>query len=520
LQTTKNLFTTSKLYNTIKKKTFNKTGVNPYIQQFKYYYIIHKIIADKTFHKGNYVGCKLNIDALTALFGCKDSQSSAMVNDLKDWGIIYRTAKATVKVDAARWALTEAYQHDRYSIMVADIHDAGFIKKLINNDQNEVNKTVKQLKNNIQLLSLNQEGINYLNNKYPYLSSFLSPTTPTIERGVDRNTAFKVSKTKISGQKEPQFLLGGCEIDQIDLPLIQILMGDFNSTRPDEMSRIFNNLTNLKRDFRVYVNFNGQPLMMTDISNSQVLISVAAIKKQYSIRSGIGLAGLPEDIRLYQELAESGLFYEFLIEKVVYAGDRTKFKKQFFTDVFFSKVAKWSTPIKDAFIESFPTVYEIIVELKAKDYKQFAVSMQRLEANIMIDTVAKKMVKAGKLILTLHDAIVCTNEDDLQLAEQLISDAMVKYDISPKFKRESNEVKVETITEEYNEELDTVTMIMSGTTYHFGNHSLLNITDKVEIKELREKLIYSQTNTVYFKNKIYEFAKATDGNEVMILMVA
>ncbi|MES2827837.1 MAG: hypothetical protein V4687_06775 [Bacteroidota bacterium] len=510
------------MYNKIKELTFQKSGVDPYIQQFKYYYIVHKIIADNTFHKGNYVGCKLNIDTLTALFGCRDSQSSAMVNDLVKWGIIVETEKFKFKRSSTRYALTDTYLHDRYTIMDAHVSDAGFIKKLINSDQNEINKTLKQLKYNIQLLTLNQAGLDYLNFKYSYISSCISPSSLTLKKALDQKTAFNVSKTKILDQREPQFLLGGYEVDQIDLPLIQILLGDFNSTRPDEMSRVYNNLTNLKREFRQFIEFNGKPLIMTDVNSSQVLISVAAIKKQYSISSGKGLLGLPDDIKHYQSLAESGLFYEFLMEKAGHNGDRTKFKKQFFTDVFFSKVANWSTPIKDAFINAFPTVYKIINELKAKDYKQFAISMQKLEANIMIDTVAKKMVKAGKLVLTLHDAIVCTSEDDLQFAEQLISDAMVKYDISPKFKREGTGVHLEKISEEYNEELDTVTLIVNNATYHFANHNIIlsNVSEQSEIDELREKLMGSQTGSVYFKNKIYEFAKAIDGNETLILLVA
>ena len=480
--TTKNFFTTYRIHEEITTHTFQKKGVNPYIQQYKYLYIIHKIIADKSFHKGDYVGCKLNTKNLTVLFGNKHAQVCAMIKDLESWGLIYKTAKATIGIDAARYAITNNFNANRIAIIPVDITDAGFIKKLIDYDKIEINKTVKQLGINIHNLSLSNYCYSYLNNKY-HNTIFLS-----IDGVVDSKTPLTVSKTMILDDKKPKFLLGGVEIDMVDLPLIQIHLKDFNTSRPDDKSRVYNNLTNLKREFRQYVLFNGKPLMMTDISNSQPLLSVAAVKKQYSITSGIGMLGLPDNIIKYQKLAESGKFYEYLIEKSGYTGDRGIFKKTFFKDVFFSKVTKaWTTPIKDAFIQEFPNVYNLINQLKAKDYKDFAVSMQRLEASIMIDTVTKKMVKAGKCILTLHDAIVTDNEEDLLMAEQLISDAMVKYGIEPKFNREA--------ADKYKREESTV----------------INETDKVyklndenTVKIINYNLIADQVKTEDFKNDLLE----------------
>lgn len=520
--TTKNFFTTKKIHEEITTKTFTKSGVNPYIQQFKNLYIINKIIADKSFHKGDYVGCKLNTKNLTLLFGNKHAQTCAIIKDLTDWGIIHKTANAAIGADAARYALTDQYSADGILILPVDTSDAGFVKKLIDFDKIENDKTLKQLSININNISINTNGISYLTNKY---------SSHTIDGVVDLESAFNVSRATIIDDKSPKFLLGGVEIDMIDLPLIQIYLKDFNTSRPDQKSRVFNNLTNLKREFREYIDFNGKPLLMTDISNSQVLLSVAAVKKQYSITSGIGMIGLYEDVKHYQQLAESGMFYEYLIEKSGYKGDRNKFKKDFFSQVFFSKVVKYSMPIKDAFVEEFPNVYALINQLKEKDYRQFAISMQRMEASIMIDTVAKKMIKSGKSILTLHDAIVCDNMDDIQLAEQLISDVMVKYNIIPQFKRETCEKYVEAPVsaevapvnnEEYNEELDTVTIVASGTTYYFGNNTIIssNLSDSADVKELRHRLIESKNDKIYYKNKIYEFARCNDGDEVMIFMVA
>lgn len=440
--TTKNFFTTKRLNEEIITKTFTKTGVNPYIQQYKNLYIINKIIADKSLHKGDYVGCKLNTKNLTILFGNRHAQTCAIIKDLIRWGLIHKTANAVIGSDAARYALTEQYSADGILILPVDISDAAFIQKLIDFDKIENNKVLKQLKDNNQLLTLNDFGRSYLSNKYNIsIISFIHDMLHTIDGAVKEKSSFKALKTTIVKENKERFLLGGVEIEFIDLPLIQILIGDFNTSRPDEKSRVYNNLTSLKRELRPYIDFNGKSMMMTDISNSQVLLSVSPVMKEYVMKSGLGYGILPDDIQLYKSLTEEGLFYEYLIKKLEYTGDRKKFKTDFFKDVFFSKVTKaWTTPIKDAFIQEFPTVYKIINQLKAKNYGDFAISMQRLEASIMIDTVAKKMIKEKRVILTLHDAIVCTNEADLERAEELISDAMMKYKLVPKFKRESSEM--------------------------------------------------------------------------------
>ncbi|WP_342329908.1 hypothetical protein [Pedobacter sp. FW305-3-2-15-E-R2A2] len=434
----KNFFTTSKLYEEITKNVFAKSGIDPYKRRYNYLYITHKIIWDSTIKKGDTAGAKMNIETLSKLFGKSKQETSSILKDLEDWGIIYESEKYTYKQSSSRYALTDAYSKDKFTVMQVDITDVSFIKKLIDVDKVESDRILKQLKINIKNITVNELGLEYLNCKYSNIKkSFSSINLNTIEGGVSKETVFKVSKTAIFGGKEPKFFLGGVEIDQMDLPLISIFLGDYNTSRPDPKSRVYNNLTNLKRELRNYVSFNGKPLMMTDISNCQPLLSVAFVKKEFRIISGFGESGLHDDIKHYQELTESGMFYEYLLEKSGYMGDRGKFKKDFFAQVFFSKVVKYSMPIKDVFIQEFPNVYMLINRLKRENFKNFSIGLQRMEAGIMIDTVAKKMIKQGKCVLTLHDAIVCDNETDLELAEKLISDAMAKHYITPKFKRES-----------------------------------------------------------------------------------
>ncbi|MNJ92897.1 hypothetical protein D3C87_105720 [compost metagenome] len=518
--TTKIFFCTKKIYQEITIRVSNSVSEKSHLQKFKYLYIINRIIADKAFHKGIYYGCKLNIKNLTALFGNKHSQTSAIIKHLTEWGIIHKTKDAAVGNASARYAFTAKYSEDRLQMLQVDITEASFVRKLIDYDKVENDKILFQLSINIHKLSINNDGILYLTNKY---------NIHTIDGVLNQKTSHKVSRTYILQDEKNVFLLGGVEFDMVDLPLIQIYLKDFNTSRPDQKSRVYNNLTNLKREFRKYISFNGKPLLMTDISNCQVLLSAAAVKKQYSITSGIGKAGLYEDVKSYQQLAESGLFYEYLIEKSGYVGDRGKFKKDFFSQVFFSKVVNYSMPIKDAFVKEFPNVYLIINQLKLNDYRDFAIGMQRMESSIMIDNVAKKMVKEGRCILTLHDAIVCDNLGDLERAELLISNAMDKLDISPNFKREMLQIDDVTRNQEvfsqyegYDEETDTAILVLNNRTYYFGNNSIISsaLSDPIEIRFLRKKLIASTNGAVNYKGKVFKFCRCEDGDEEMILLVA
>jgi hypothetical protein len=413
LNQTKKLFITSELYKTIKQFTFEKKGIDPNRRQYNYYYIIHKIICGKTFHKGAYKGVKINSAALSTLFGKSKQDTCSIIKDLVTWGCIKLSQKPinyNNEKRSARYDIAEKYSSEKILVLLVSISDVGFIRKLIKEETLNSFDVLDALSSNCKLLSINDHGLDYIRTKYS-----LHDNASNFDQGGKRCVG---------------------EFDMADLPLFLIYLEDFNTSRPDEMSRVYNNLTNLKREHRQFVNFNGKALLMTDISNCQVLLSVVAVRKQFSIMSGRGLSGLPKDIVLYQELAETGEFYEYLIEKSSYTGERSQFKKDFFSQVFFSKPANFSMRIKDNFVREFPNVYKLITQLKVKNYKDFAIGLQRLEAKIIIDNVAKGMIKKGKAILTLHDAVVTDCTESLNMAEEMISKAMSKYNITPKFKRE------------------------------------------------------------------------------------
>jgi hypothetical protein len=438
------MFTTVNIFNEILKKVQGLAGIEPEIQQYKYVYVVHKVLSHLNVHKSDTQGCKINIEYLGKLFGTSNSYTAGVLRNLINWNIIRKSVPAGKGV-SARYLITNQYQDDRQVIIPVTSSDASFITKLNKYKKDEL--TDKFLSKSFNLiesfLSINNDGYSYLNNKYQL---FLSNEPVSLLDGVENlKIAFLTSKAELLALKNKRKSNGGYGIERRDIPLFLILIKEYNCSRPldrnGNQSRVYNNLTNLPREHRRYVNLCGKPLLMTDISNSQILLTVPMIEKHYKIHSGKGAVGMPNDIVKFKQWAESGEFYE-KFSKLLYPAEMTKgqrieLKLMIFRVLWFGKTNRFKNMnrVKSVFIKNFPNVYDIIKVLKVKDYKQFSIELQRFEASIIVDRVAKKMLSKYP-ILTLHDAIVCTSTEALCDAESRIAKELTKYNLTPKFKRE------------------------------------------------------------------------------------
>jgi len=376
--------------------------------QLKHLYIIHRLNYVSIFKKDEYSkGVAMSTKLLTRLFG-KGKDVKIILNTLERFKFIIKVRNSRSNEYSTTYRLHESIASEPIYQPDFDTSDSALIRKL-----EEHNNDVKSFKDQLKILkehvSVNALGKDYFKQKYGTV------------------------------QNELNFA-----VEPSDFGLKTILNGNFFATRPDIKSRVYTNLTSLSRNHRKYVEIKGKPMLMTDISNSQILLTVPLLHKYWAKKSGLGLLNLPDDINTFQKLAESGKFYEVIADR---AGinfcnydDRNAFKKKVFAEIWFSKNSNRMTVIKKAFKSQFPFVFDIIWKLKEVKHNEFAIKLQQFEASILVDKVWKKMYKLGKIVLTLHDAIICNNTADLELAEKLISDEMVKYRIEPKFKREYEEI--------------------------------------------------------------------------------
>lgn len=442
----KRMFTTDNIQQKIIKNIKNLPGINWHFQQYNYLYVVHKIISHINLYKGETLGCKINVKYLSTLFGKPNQQTAEILKNLQNWNIIYKSVPAAHKI-SARYQLHSEHSDDNVIMFNVSNSDAAFIDKIIRFKKVEVEdkfilKTLNLMKSS---LSVNSYGYDYLYNKY---NSFVSKDNRLLLDGyADLKSVFLISEATVLTQKSEKKTTGGYGIERRDIPLFLILIKEFFCKRPQDRngnkSRVYNNLTNLPREHRQYVHFCNKPLLMTDISNSQILLTVPLIEKYYKIYSGKGVMGMPEDILRFRNWAESGEFYEKFSKLIYHNNDitseqRKELKQMIFRILWFGRNTRFKNTnrVKSEFIKHFPNVFEIITALKQDDYKQFSIELQRFEASIIVDTVASKMLSKYR-VLTLHDAIICTDEDTLSEVEIRIAKALAKYNLIPKFKREN-----------------------------------------------------------------------------------
>lgn len=216
--------------------------------------------------------------------------------------------------------------------------------------------------------------------------------------------------------------------------LERIKKGDIFVKRPDLSSRVYCNFSMMPREFRKYLTMDGRTLLALDIRNSQPLLAGAYMK---AILIGKEQP-IPQDLNEYIKLCEEGKFYESF-NGYKKAKDRTVFKKEFFGKVFFGRVTMRKNKMQKEFISKFPSVYELLCELKGgytkdkkdRGYAQFAIGLQRFEAGIMYDKVNKPMIEDGYDVFNIYDSIVGNDEDVLEEAKRRIYLAFEEYGVRP-----------------------------------------------------------------------------------------
>ena len=439
----KNFFTGVNIQKDIVENLKNINGIVWEIQQYNYLYIIHKIINHNIMNYKETNGCLIHAGFLSKLFSKPNQQTAQIFKNLIKWKIIYISEEHDVENKrSTKYQLTNKYINDSFKLIQVQISQVSFIKKLLDIQLKEYDndkflfKTYKILKSS---LKINDLGYEYFYNRY-----YNSNNGYSLNGYQDLKELFSQRKSNLLEIKGANKALGGCGIERRDIPLFLICMEEYYCTRPLDFngnkSRLYNNLTNLPRDHRKYINFCDSPLLMTDIANSQILLSVPIIEKYYKVYSGKGIAGIPEDVKKFKQWAESGMFYEkfakLLTPIPLTSAQRSEFKIYVFRTIWFGRNNKYFPKMKATFRKAFPNVFNAITQLKIVDHAQFSIELQRFEAEIMIDKVAKKMISKTP-ILTLHDAIICKDDIALQEAENIITTVFSKSNLVPKFKRET-----------------------------------------------------------------------------------
>jgi len=394
---------------------------------FKYAYILHKVtkhfmdmyVAHKVSRlltMDDYSGVAIRIETLSDILGCNNATAISMIDDLIAIGLIKKVSGYVAGVQSTRYSLT--YDADEFEVMEVSEADCKIPFKIIDRRNS---KTIKS--DDVETYSELLKGLNISSDVYS-LTSIISPIPST--------TLLSSSPMMgtLDGKKVTDLIkITKAEVNGLAVKAIED--GDWFCHRPTEGSRVHTNLTNLNRNFRPFLKYEDKELVELDIRNSQPLIASILIKNWFVQRH----LDIPADVKEYKKNCENGTFYDYFMElNGVSEEDRGEFKVQFFAEIFFSKVSKRMTKLKKQFIEKYPNCYKAICDIKggygSKTYNQFAILLQKKEAQLIFDTINMGLIRKGIPAFNIFDSILVPTEHK-EVAEELIMTTFSKENLKP-----------------------------------------------------------------------------------------
>lgn len=220
--------------------------------------------------------------------------------------------------------------------------------------------------------------------------------------------------------------------------------------------RLYSPITGLPSLFRNFLTYNGETLVSFDIKNSQPLHFLVMLKKEFwkNYTPGITLSNLDKELYNYMvkeegyptnimfqeydknqadkgfdfanfpKLVQSGKLYEFICFKFfgkhVTKGGIDRFstrsltKKEVLRLMYFNPKEPYSEAkdVFKSFSALFPFEAGIMNLMKKRKYSDFSIILQKIEAQMLLHTVAKKVFDHNPDIplFTVHDSIVTTEQ--------------------------------------------------------------------------------------------------------------
>ena len=216
--------------------------------------------------------------------------------------------------------------------------------------------------------------------------------------------------------------------------------------------RLHTNLTNMPKDLRKHLKYNGNHLVEIDIKNSQfylvIKLLVDYIKSDNPViydnlirleRDTDKIEFLKKykkyhDIALYTKDATSSDFYENIgnrfFEEYNTSLTRDDVKKYLF-EAIFSK-STYKSKLKSLFIDMYPSVHHIldqkkkINKLKEDKHKALSKTLQQMESSLVLRTICKNNQLNNIPIFTIHDAIL-TTENNIDVVYNISKETLFNH---------------------------------------------------------------------------------------------
>lgn len=302
---------------------------------------------------------------------------------------------------------------------------------------------------------------------YPYLSYWYKQMKLGINPAAEdfawhrRATAYRGNSDK---DPQAQYQSALCNI-------IALENKEYKAQIDSNVHRLHSAITNMQKDYRNFLKYDGQELTAIDISNSQPFLLCILFNPDFWDRDSdayINIGHLPENIQklfnpsLISEIkrhlasisesefqdyireASAGNLYEYMQREINNPGiDRDRVKTMilitFFSDNRYISQKTEDAALKRRFRALFPKIYELIVLCKRSRKNRFACLLQSVESEIILHRCCKRIWDEGEHkvpVFTIHDSIATTAEN-VKFVRNIMDEELTKAaGVHPHFKTE------------------------------------------------------------------------------------
>ncbi|MCM1221084.1 MAG: hypothetical protein NC548_42035 [Lachnospiraceae bacterium] len=248
--------------------------------------------------------------------------------------------------------------------------------------------------------------------------------------------------------------------------------GAYNAKVDSNVHRLHSAITNMQKDYRNFLRYDGKELIAIDISNSQPFLLCILFNPAFWDKNSdayINIGHLPENIQgmfppsLLSEIrryvtsipaiklqnyireASAGNLYESMqreINNPTISKDRIKtmILITFFSDNRFMHQMTEDAGLKRRFRALFPEVYRLIALCKRSRKNRFACLLQAVESEIILHRCCKRIWDEGEHkvpVFTIHDSIA-TTEENVKFVKNIMDEELYKAaGVHPNFKEET-----------------------------------------------------------------------------------
>ena len=229
-----------------------------------------------------------------------------------------------------------------------------------------------------------------------------------------RIAAFTEEKNSIKQEKfiNTEFVEG---LYTFGLPLLHLVNKTGSIKRGKKGNRLFSPMTNVKKTFRQYFSLEGEPLVWLDMQAAHPTLLGNLSNDQYLINDCL-----------------SDEFYGRIMD--AFEVDRDEAKRQYMIWAYDQhRPESKMTALMERYYQK---AAQYVIENKTGNYRRFSWNMQRMEADIFVDSVYANLASLKIPALTVHDSIGIPNSYAERIKKLLI-DELSKRGYRVKIKEET-----------------------------------------------------------------------------------